>query len=132
MSRSIAYLDSSAIVKLVVAERETDALRQALAPFAAQCSSRLAAVEVRRATRRYAPHLLGTAEAVLGAMVLFELGDEVLELAGAVGASTLRALDAIHLATAMLVGSDLGALFAYDQRLLEAAAEVGLPVLSPS
>jgi uncharacterized protein len=44
----------------------------------------------------------------------------------------LRSLDAIHLATALSLGDDVGAVFAYDTRLSEAAADAGLDVRAPS
>lgn len=44
----------------------------------------------------------------------------------------LRTLDAIHLATALRLGSDLDAVVTYDNRLAEAARTLGLPVAAPS
>ena len=44
---------------------------------------------------------------------------------------TLRALDALHLASALAIRHDLSAFVSYDKRLLTAAEEAGLPVVSP-
>ena len=49
MEEGFLYLDSSALVKLVLPEPETDALLQLLADWGERVSSSLAAVEVQRA-----------------------------------------------------------------------------------
>lgn len=59
------------------------------------------------------------------------LDDALREVAQAVGSPHLRALDAIHLATALWLGDDLGAFCCYDRRLLADAEAAGLAVLSP-
>jgi predicted nucleic acid-binding protein len=46
-------------------------------------------------------------------------------------ASSLRALDAIHLATALTIKGDLAAFCCYDRRLSEAASGAGLTVIAP-
>jgi predicted nucleic acid-binding protein len=43
----------------------------------------------------------------------------------------LRSLDAIHLATARIFGSELGALATYDDRLAAAARDAGITVIDP-
>jgi hypothetical protein len=43
----------------------------------------------------------------------------------------LRSLDAIHLATARLLGAELTALLTYDDRLAKAAVDAGIPVFAP-
>jgi predicted nucleic acid-binding protein len=45
--------------------------------------------------------------------------------------SPLRALDAIHVASALRLGGALSAFVSYDRRQLEAAAALGLPTASP-
>ncbi len=59
------------------------------------------------------------------------MDDEVLTIARRLNPSELRSLDAIHLATALSIGADLGALFSYDDRLTAAAIAAGLCVLAP-
>jgi hypothetical protein len=44
----------------------------------------------------------------------------------------LRSFDAIHLATAQLLGADLRAVVSYDQRMLAIAGSLGLAVAAPA
>ena len=60
------------------------------------------------------------------------MDDTVLAIARRLDPSELRSLDAIHLATALSIGGDLGALFSYDDRLAAAATAAGLRVLAPA
>ena len=59
----------------------------------------------------------------------FAITDQVIDIAQRLGPVTLRSLDAIHLASATLLGVDL--ICGYDQRLLVAAEEYGFRTLSP-
>ncbi|HLY67958.1 MAG TPA: PIN domain-containing protein [Chloroflexota bacterium] len=61
-------------------------------------------------------------------MILVAINDAVLKEAATIGPQLLRSLDAIHLATARQLGTDLGVVVTYDQRLTRAALELGLPV----
>jgi predicted nucleic acid-binding protein len=61
-----------------------------------------------------------------------ELDAEVAELAGTLEPSVLRGLDAVHLASALAVGADIGMFVTYDNRLAEAAGAAGLDVRAPS
>ena len=72
-----------------------------------------------------------SAEASLSDVALVPMDDAVLAIARRLDPSELRSLDAIHLATALSVSSDLGALFSYDDPLAAAAAAAGLLVLAP-
>ena len=125
------YLDSSAIVKLVAPEPETAALVQALRSDPEAVSSELARVEVLRAVRRTARGRARRAEEVLDRVALIPLEAGILARAAELPPLTLRTLDAIHLATAMLLGSDASAIVTYDDRLEDAAVAAGLSVLRP-
>jgi len=128
----ILYLDTSALVKLVKEEVESLALRTALESAAGLVSSDLARVELRRAAvRQGAPVVRGTT-AVLARLVLVPLGRAVLDLAGELEPAALRTLDAVHLASAQLVGDRLDSFVTYDRRLGEAARIAGLRVAMPA
>jgi predicted nucleic acid-binding protein len=129
---SLLYLDPSALVKLVVAEPESPALRELLTSWPERVSSVIAGVEVVRASRRVGETAARRANDVVAGVALVELDGEVLELAAVLEPVTLRTLDAIHLATALSLGGDLGAFCAYDARLLEVASSAGLEVLTPT
>jgi predicted nucleic acid-binding protein len=124
------YLDSSAIVKLVVSEAESGVLGDALRGRAL-VSSAVSRVEVARAVaRRRTPSSRSPAELISG-LTLLGIDDAVLSLAASLGPPTLRTLDAIHLASALQVAPDLDAFITYDRQLGEAAAAAGLPVETP-
>jgi predicted nucleic acid-binding protein len=123
------YLDSSAIVKLVVREPETEALLGFLAPGQLQVTSALARVEVVRAVRRHGR--AATARALLDSLSLLALDDALLDHAAAIDGGELRSFDAIHIASAQQLEGELHALVTYDQRMLTAAQALGLPVDQP-
>ena len=128
----LLYLDSSALVKLVVSEPESRALRDLLRSWPERVSSVIARVEVVRAARRIGSRASRLAEEVVDRLTLVELDDVVLQRAASAEPSHLRTLDAIHLATALSLGDDLSALCGYDSRLADAAASSGIEVLSPA
>ncbi|MEO8509763.1 MAG: type II toxin-antitoxin system VapC family toxin [Chloroflexota bacterium] len=129
---SVAYLDSSAFLKLVFAEPESAALAEWVQAWPQQASSQLLRLEAFRAVRRFRPDLLGELRVLLTGIDLVTVSDDLLETAGSLEPLTLRALDAIHLATALALRNDLGAVVTYDRRMIEAAHQLGLPVASPA
>jgi len=128
------YLDSCAIVKLVVAESESAALREFLAgrPDELPVTSALARVEVVRAMRNLGGAAADAAVAVLAQIDQMPLVDPLLDDAAGAGDGVLRSLDAIHLASATALEDGLTAFVTYDKRLAAAAADVGLPVHAPA
>lgn len=126
------YLDSSAIVKLAVAEPESAALRRYLRRRAPLVSSALARTEVARALLPSGPDAVRRGQEVLGGLELARVNDRVLEAAGALLPAEVRSLDAIHLATAQEFGDDLALLITYDDRMKAAAHDLGMKVSSPS
>jgi predicted nucleic acid-binding protein len=118
-------------VKLIVDEPESAALQLELGRWSAWTSSALLAVEAVRACRRLSEPIAHAAEASLSDIALVPMDDAVLAMARRLDPSELRSLDAIHLATALSIGTDLGALFSYDERLTAAATTAGLRVLAP-
>jgi predicted nucleic acid-binding protein len=129
----VIYLDSSAILKLLIEEPESAALvawvtERADTPVV---TSELAKVEVIRACRRVDAAALPAARALLGGLDLIPLRSELVDAAADVAGESLRSLDAIHLASALSLRADLSAFVAYDQRLAAAAAAVGLETVQP-
>jgi len=125
----VLYLDTSATAKLLQEEAETQALslylRSAGAPLA---TSRVGIVELRRVGRRVgAPD---RADALAATLVVIELNEAVERQALEIDAG-LRTSDAIHLATAVLMGGELDAFVCYDARLAAAAMAAGFTVAAP-
>jgi hypothetical protein len=128
----LLYLDSSALVKLVTVEAESEALRRALRRWPRRVSSVLTHVEVLRAARRSSvPEAVVRAQQILKRLDLIELDAPVRRLAADLDPPALRSLDAVHLATALSLGDDLGGFAVYDVALAEAAAAAGLEVVTP-
>lgn len=126
------YLDTSALVKLVIVGAGSQELRAYLAarPRAPRAASALVRTELRRAVSHAAPDLLPAVERLLGALALVRLDDDLLDTAGTLGPQVLRSLDAVHLAGALRV-APLTALITYDARMEQAATSLGLPVVAP-
>jgi uncharacterized protein len=126
------YLDTSALVKLVVAEAETPALQMWLKAAGVPVSCDLARTELIRSVRRAAPDRVIQARKVLDAVTLLEVTTAIFEEAGRLDPTLLRSLDAIHLAAALALGDDLDGVVTYDERLAAAAELNGLAVVVPT
>ena len=127
----LAYVDASALVKLVVDEPESPSMLHWYAESERLASSRIGIIETRRAANRRA-HDPSQVETVLRSVVILEVDDIVARRAARMAPAGLRTLDAIHLATALELGSEMDAFVTYDDRLAEAARTVGLPVVRPA
>lgn len=126
------YLDTSALVKLVVAEERTEALRTWLAEEPRNpVASDLVRTELVRTVRTVAPERMLRARSVLDGLTLMSLRTEIFYSAGRLEPAGLRSLDALHLASALDLGDDLDGLVTYDQRLARAAELNGVEVLAP-
>ena len=128
---SVAYVDSSALVKLIVRESESDALRRYLSSAGPLTSSILVTVEVSRAVARVAPDAGATVTSVFEGLNVLAFDARIAARAAALDPAGLRTLDAIHLATALELRDELTAFVSYDDRLSTAAREMGLPVVAP-
>ena len=127
----MTYVDSSAIVKLAVAEPESAALRQYLSRRRPLVSSTLAQIEVARALMPSGPEAVARGEFVLRRIQLLRVNDRVLTEAGQMTPTELRSLDAIHLASARQLGASVRQIVTYDERMAEAAKACGWAVSSP-
>ncbi len=127
------YLDTSALVKLVVAEPQTTELRAWLgAADRVPVACNLVRTELLRTVRRVAPDLVVQARAVLDSITLLQITTSIFEQAARLDPMALRSLDAVHLAAALDLGDDLDAVVTYDDRLAEAARDNGVPVTAPA
>jgi predicted nucleic acid-binding protein len=128
------YFDSSAVVKLVQHETESEALHAFLRTYRSdgRVTSMLARVEVVRVMLAGGPPAIARAREVLTGFDLLAMDFELLDRAATLPADPrLRSLDAIHVASAQAIGAELRAFVTYDRRLTEAATALGLPVVAP-
>lgn len=127
------YLDSSALLKLLVEELESVALARWLGERSTtpKVSSELAKAEVIRAARRLDPGVVPAARALISRLDLIPLRSGVISDCADIGDVHLRTLDAIHLASALAIRQDLTDFVAYDNRLFAAAESAGLAPTRP-
>jgi predicted nucleic acid-binding protein len=129
------YLDSSAIVKPAEAEAEAEAESAARRRYPRRrrplVSSALAKAEVARALLPLGEPAVRRGGEVLARVELIRISDRVLAAAGSLLPAELRTPDAIHLATAHQLGSDLARIVTYDERLRAAATSTGCAVAAP-
>lgn len=129
----LAYLDTSAFIKLVRSEPESEALREHLGTHGGEMvSSVLLTVEGRRAARRYGRLAAIRARAALTTVTLLALEPSIIEIAAELEPAELRSLDALHIATILSLGDDLGRVYCYDTRLTDATRALGVEVASPA
>jgi uncharacterized protein len=128
------YLDSSALVKLVQREDESEALRRFLRKNRDDrlVTSTLARVEVVRAVLSGGSNAVASARRQLSRIDQISLETELLDRSATLTpGSLLRNLDAIHLSSAQVIGADLRAIISYDERMTLIATSLGLVVEAP-
>lgn len=129
------YADTSALVKLVVPEPESSALRQWLhGSHIELVTSSIVRTELLRATRRgdVDAGAMARARDVLARLVIVDVTTEVLDTAGVLDPVEVRSLDAVHLATALILGDEIETVTTYDARMAQAAAALGLAISAPA
>jgi uncharacterized protein len=128
------YLDTSALVKLVVAEPESVALSTYLQQFAedALFTAALARTELVRAVADGGQSAMTEARILLDGIDTVALSRSVLDHAATLPPPRLRTLDAIHLAAAQRAGRSLRAVVTYDSRMAEVAELLGMPTTHPT
>jgi len=127
---SRAFVDASALVKLLRRESESETLVAELARWPALVSSALGETELWIVARRIGASLSRVRE-VADRLLLVPASEAVLRRAREPFDEPLRTLDAVHLASALSVREGIGVFLAYDSRLLAAAAAEGLEVVAP-
>lgn len=132
MSDRYVYLDTSAFMKLITPEAETEALQRYLQSRALRVSSGLLRTEALRAAMRVSQEHVAKVRRQLRKVALIDVTRELLEHAGTLRPPDLRSLDAIHVAAALSIGDDLGELVTYDARMVTAAQAQGMATASPA
>jgi len=126
------YLDSSAIVKLAVAEVESAALRRYLRRRAPLVVSALARTEVARALLPLGSAAVQRGHEVLSRIELIRVSDRILLDAGSLLPAQLRSLEAIHLATMRKLGGSVRRVVTYDSRMAAAVSAMGMTTVAPA
>lgn len=127
---SLWYLDTSAALKLIVEEAESDALARhidAEGPELVSCW--LLETELRRVAQRVDALTQRHISELLQGVGLYEVPPSLFREAGLLPGPQLRSLDALHLVAAIRIGVD--GVVTYDARLAESAQILGLDVLAP-
>jgi len=129
----VIYLDTSALAKLLVEEAESAALAAWLDERSAEplCTSLVSRAELIRAARRRGPEVVPRAQSLLAECALVPLDAVSVDIAALLEPTTVRTLDALHLAAALSLGADVGAFVSYDVRQRDAAEANRLPVAAP-
>ncbi|HEX4668695.1 MAG TPA: type II toxin-antitoxin system VapC family toxin [Solirubrobacterales bacterium] len=128
-----AYIDTSAFLKLLGTEPESDLMAKAIgAAWPHLLASEILAVEAFRAALRAGGEAPAEVAGLLRRVVLRPFSSEIRDSASRIAPPQLRTLDAIHLATALSLRENVGAIFTYDKRLAEASGDAGLRVLAPA
>lgn len=127
------YLDTSALVKLVVAEAESESLKDFLRDRTGDglFTAALARTELIRAVAANGAQAIAQARDLLRSLDTVVMTRQLLDDAGTLRPLGLRSLDAIHLVSAQRAGDALRAVVAYDRRMLSAAADLGMITASP-
>lgn len=124
------YIDSSAILKLIIREKESEAVISI--PRARFITSEISRVEVTRAILRYEPKALKGAEQVFKNLNFVKIDSQTLVQAERLpDRINIRALDAIHIAVASKMGLSISSVLTYDKQMAKAAKALGFEVLAP-
>lgn len=124
------YIDSSAILKLLISEKESTALAAFLdAPVKTSVISR---VEVICSLNRISPEKIAEGQAALSRFEMTPVSSPILMLAENFPVSiTLKSLDAIHVATVIFLNKSVKGVITYDKQMIKNAKELGIKVVSP-
>jgi uncharacterized protein len=128
---SIWYLDTSAALKLLVEEAESDALARAIdreGPDLVACW--LLETEMRRAAHREPALTQQAVTELLEGIDLYEVPSALFREAGLLAGTQLRSLDALHLAAAVRIGVDR--VVTYDARMAGSAEFLGINTVAPA
>jgi len=124
------YADSSAILKLLIVERESVDLADFI-DFTIK-SSALTRVEIIRVLHKIAPEKIAQAQVILAGIDLTPLNPAILSAAENFAPTiTLKSLDALHVASVLFLGTSVEGLISYDKQMIKNAKELGIKVVSP-
>ena len=134
----ILYVDTSALLKLVVREAESEAIEIELLQWERLATSVITEVELPRSVSRARedrPNKVidGSVvlQGILSSAAIVPLGLGIVSGARGVTPAHVGTLDAIHIASARSFGPELAAVATYDKRMQDALALLKVEVLAP-
>jgi predicted nucleic acid-binding protein len=127
----LIYLDTSALVTLLSRRKYVKEMREFLAgrPVMPMATSTLGFVETVRTMDRigdYPDLMRDLVNGFTEILLTEEVRDAAATLPGA-----LRTFDAVHVASAQILGDSLDTLLTYDKRMLDVARATGLSAEAP-
>jgi uncharacterized protein len=127
----VIYLDASALVTLVTGRPYASELREFLAqaPEMPMGTSTIGFIETVRTLDRVGSYPTALQD-LLASFTEILVTDEIRDLAATLPGS-VRTLDAIHIASAQVIGDALAFLVSYDKRMLDIAHSVGISIAAP-
>jgi predicted nucleic acid-binding protein len=124
------YLDASAILKLIVEEKETVKLERFLK--GSNCTSKISRIEVMRVINRVVPEAAESAQRTLAKFDYINISESVIRIAESfLGLPSLKSLDSIHVASALSVANEIKGIISYDKKMIFNANSLGLLVHTP-
>ena len=125
------YLDASAILKLIIEEKETNKLEKFIKNKS--CTSKISRIEVMRVINRSIPEAAESTQQILSRFDYINITDSVIRTAESfLGLPTLKSLDSIHVASALSISSEIDGIVSYDKKMITNAKSLGLLVHSPA
>ena len=124
------FLDSSAILKLIVEEPESKTLRRFIPEY--KMASRLSRLEVLRNVHQIDPKKVSTARDKLDGIFYVEINTPVLKNAEEIALSMeIKSLDAIQAGSALFLKDSIAGVISYDKNLNRALKLLGIKVYAP-
>jgi predicted nucleic acid-binding protein len=124
------YLDASAILKLIIEEKETVKLERFISDK--NCTSKISRIEVMRVINSAIPEAAESAQRTLSKFDYVNISEPVIRIAESfLGLPSLRSLDSIHVASALSVSNEIEGIISYDKKMISNAQSLGLTVHTP-
>jgi predicted nucleic acid-binding protein len=138
-SPAILYVDTSALLKLLVREAESAAIECELLTWSELATSVITEVELPRAVARAREERSDAVidgsvvlRGVLASAAIIPLSEGTVAGARKVKPVHVGALDAIHIASALVLGKRLAGVATYDKRMQDALKPLGVRVIAPA
>lgn len=135
---AVLYVDTSAMLKLLVREPESAAIERELLRWSELATSIITEVELPRAVARAREERADAVidgsvvlQGVLASAAIIPLSENVVTASRSVKPVHVGALDAIHIASAISLGKQLAGVATYDKRMQDALQPLGVSIIAP-